>query len=305
MTRLLDGSPAEDSRRRAVGAGDAGAGHAAEEEVEHAAEVGVRVVVGLAPAQVAVQRHVVEQRLQRVVRLDHRVGHRVGAIAPGGERLVVPAEPVGLVVGDDVAGSGWSGTPRRCCRRGSRATGSARAAPGHRRTGPAGRSGQCSRHSGTRSASTTLAAVGVSPPASGSSKSSSARRSRVAMSRRAAPSRSGPSGVASAVRTASVSTSTSTAGPLRATCLATAARISSSLQGCSSSSSTLCTRVPNRAPPPSESHRDVHQPQRVVGRRRRRVEGRQVGQVGLVVGLADLRLAAHPGASWAAAVRAL
>ena len=52
--------------------GVSGAAHAAQVEVEHAAEVTRGVVAGLPPAQVAVHHDGVEQRLQRVVGVQHR-----------------------------------------------------------------------------------------------------------------------------------------------------------------------------------------------------------------------------------------
>ena len=62
----------------------------------------VWVVAWLAPAQVAVQRDPVKQRLQRVVRLDHRGLECLGAVVPRGQRLVVTAKTVGLEVDDEV-----------------------------------------------------------------------------------------------------------------------------------------------------------------------------------------------------------
>ena len=57
-----------------------GAAHAAQEEVEDAAEVARRVVRRQPPAQVAVQDDGVEQRLERVVAVQHRPGHLGAAV---------------------------------------------------------------------------------------------------------------------------------------------------------------------------------------------------------------------------------
>ena len=90
-------------RRRRRGGGPA---HAAQEQVEGAAEVALGGVVGQPPAQEAVQRHAVEQRLERVVGVDHRGGEALGGVVRGGEGFGGRAEPVGLVVDDDEAGAG-------------------------------------------------------------------------------------------------------------------------------------------------------------------------------------------------------
>ena len=63
----------------------------------------LRVVVGQPPAQVAVQHDGVEQGLERVVRVQHRVGHQRGRVVEGGQRALRVAELVGLVVDDDIA----------------------------------------------------------------------------------------------------------------------------------------------------------------------------------------------------------
>ena len=80
--------------------GTSGAGHPAQEQVEHAREVLVRVVAAQPPAQVAVQRHRVEQRLEPVVRVLHLGRQRGGPVVPGAQRLARRGEPVRLVVGD-------------------------------------------------------------------------------------------------------------------------------------------------------------------------------------------------------------
>ena len=75
--------------------------HAADEQVQHRPEVPVRVVAGLPPAQEPVQRDGVQQRLQRrsARAASPRPAPRAGsATAVSGSR----AEPVGLVVDDDV-----------------------------------------------------------------------------------------------------------------------------------------------------------------------------------------------------------
>ncbi len=94
--------PREDARDVAVATEHAGAAHPAQEQVQHPAEVEVRVVADLAPAQVTVQRHGIQHCLQRVVRVEHRLLHRLVAVVPGGQRLSPRREPVGLVVDDQV-----------------------------------------------------------------------------------------------------------------------------------------------------------------------------------------------------------
>ena len=89
--------------RHRVGARRIRRTHAAHEQVEDATEVLVGVIVGQAPAQVAVQRHRVEQGLQRVVGGDHFGLQRGGAVVPGGQRLPRRTQLVGLVVGQDEA----------------------------------------------------------------------------------------------------------------------------------------------------------------------------------------------------------
>ena len=79
-------APREHAARDAVDDRRVRADHAAQEQVEDAGEVAVGVVARQAPAQVAVQRDGVEQRLQRVVRVLHRRGQRGGAVVPGRQR---------------------------------------------------------------------------------------------------------------------------------------------------------------------------------------------------------------------------
>ena len=95
-------------------------GHPAHEQVEHAGEMALGVIAAQPPAQVAVQRRGVQQRLQAVVRALHLRRERRGAVVPGGQRLAGRGQPVRLVVGDRER------APRparrgRCCRSGSRA----------------------------------------------------------------------------------------------------------------------------------------------------------------------------------------
>ena len=97
--------PREDPARAAVDARRLRPAHAAEVEVEHAAEVLGRVVVGQPPAQVAVEDDGVEQRLERVVGVAHRLVEDGGAVLPGGRRGGPVAEPVGLVVDRQEAGA--------------------------------------------------------------------------------------------------------------------------------------------------------------------------------------------------------
>ena len=60
-------APREHAARRPVGHRGLGAGHPAQEQIQDAREVRVRVVAGQAPAQIAMQRDGVEQGLKAVV----------------------------------------------------------------------------------------------------------------------------------------------------------------------------------------------------------------------------------------------
>ena len=79
-----------------------GSDHAADEQVGHAAEMAFRVVAQAEPpAQIAVQGHAVQHRLQRVVTVCHRRRQQVGSV--GGERIsgAELVQAVRLVVDDD------------------------------------------------------------------------------------------------------------------------------------------------------------------------------------------------------------
>ena len=98
--------PREDAARLPAGQRGRGAAHPPDVEVEHAAEMGGRVVTGQPPSQVAVQRDSVQQGLQRVVRAEHRARQPGGRIVGGGELAGAGCrrtQPVGLVVDDDEA----------------------------------------------------------------------------------------------------------------------------------------------------------------------------------------------------------
>ena len=150
--------PGEHAAGHAVDHRRVGPGHPAQEQVEHAGEVALGVVAGQPPAQVAVQRDRVEQRLQRVVRALHLGGERRRAVVPGGQRLAGRREPVGLVVDDGVA--------RRRTRddevdaAGQVAAHAAGAAPG-RRAGP--RSRRAGRRAELRRAARRAIASSVEP----------------------------------------------------------------------------------------------------------------------------------------------
>ena len=97
-------APREHAARHAVDDRRVRPGHPAQEQVEHAGEVALGVVAGQPPAQVAVQRDRVEQRLQRVVRALHlrRERRRAGSARRSAPRRA--REPVRLVVDDREAG---------------------------------------------------------------------------------------------------------------------------------------------------------------------------------------------------------
>ena len=148
----------------------------------------------------------VEQQLQRVVGVHHRGVRRLGPVVPQAQGLVERAEPVGLVVDDEVAVAGRTvGDAQHRVDR-AREVAAQRRSPTRirrragRRTARTGRPAAGARAAGSRprGSSGTTRRPRMSPPASGSSKSSSARRSPGAMSASERSCASGPSGVRSA-----------------------------------------------------------------------------------------------------------
>ena len=77
--------------------------HAAHEQVQHAAEMSCRVIARLSPAQEPVQHNAVQQRLQRIVGVQHRLDQPRPAVVRRRQRLVGVAQPVRLVVDHQVA----------------------------------------------------------------------------------------------------------------------------------------------------------------------------------------------------------
>ena len=71
-------TPAEDSAGNAIDLRGLRSGHASNEEIEHAAEVNLRLVAGLSPAQKPMQGHGIEQCLQRIMRFHHSRAIRCG-----------------------------------------------------------------------------------------------------------------------------------------------------------------------------------------------------------------------------------
>ena len=92
--------PGEHAARRAVDHRRVRPRHPAHEQVQDAGEVALRGVARHPPAQVAMQRDEVEQRLQPVVGVGHLGGERGRAVMPGGQLLAGRREPVRLVVDD-------------------------------------------------------------------------------------------------------------------------------------------------------------------------------------------------------------
>ena len=192
--------PAEHTGRVPVDDGVSRAAHAAQVEVEHAAEVACGVVAGLPPAQVAVHHDDVEQRLQRIVGVQHRRGQPVAARSRR-RSAAGPGRRAGWSCsrrrGSGARPERRSGAPRRSSRRGSRA------ATGRRGRRPSSRSAYGSSGSSAgrcwRSRAPRPPAVRPgrrrSPPASGISKSSSRSRSGSPIWPRVRPGASGPSGV--------------------------------------------------------------------------------------------------------------
>ena len=261
-TRAAGGRPAEHARRVPVDDRGVRAAHAAHEQVEHAAEVPLGVVAGQPPAQEAVQHNGVQQRLQRVVGVQHRLGQPGRAVVGGGHRPTRLAEPVGLVVdhheprptdpvdpGDPqhhVDRAGQVAAQRLIAER--------PAGPAGRRTPPAGRRPeQVPATAGATSRSRTRAARSRrSPPASGNSKSSSRSRSARPMSASVRPGRAVPAGsraAAAAPRRAASAAARrpATSAAARETCVEQLGPQVGARAG-SAFSSTACTRVPNVAP---------------------------------------------------------
>ena len=144
-TRRRRGPPGEHAARLPVDDRYVGTGHAAQEQVQGAAQVTVGGVAGQPPPQVAVQGDDVEQRLQRVVGVLHGGGERLGPVVPCREVLAVGAEPVRLVVDDDEALAPID-RPARAARRRGCPSGS-RAAAGR---GPDRGAGRRTRRAGRR-----------------------------------------------------------------------------------------------------------------------------------------------------------
>ena len=88
------------------------AGHASNEQVEHAGQMAVRRVPGQPPAQIPVQRDRVQQRLQPVVRATHLLCQHVRSVVRKREWLARWAEPVRLVVDDGEPRGGRAPNPR-------------------------------------------------------------------------------------------------------------------------------------------------------------------------------------------------
>src|SRR5437764_6757313 len=95
-------SPAEDTARLPVDDRCLGATHATQEQIEHATEIAVGVISAGTPAQVAVQRYEIEQKLQRIMSLEQRLGQGGRPVMPGGQWSISAAEPIRLVVDDEV-----------------------------------------------------------------------------------------------------------------------------------------------------------------------------------------------------------
>ena len=92
--------PREHAARHAVDDRRVRPRHPAHEQVQHAGQVALGRVARQPPAQVAVQRDGVEQRLEPVVRVRHLGAERGRAVVPGGQVLARQREPVRLVVDD-------------------------------------------------------------------------------------------------------------------------------------------------------------------------------------------------------------
>ena len=212
----------------------------------------VGVVAGQPPAQVAVQRDAVEQRLQRIVGV--RPSRRAAARVVCRERVgrAAGVEAVGLVVDDDEA------VPGDGIGHAQHGVDGALQEPGEVDLEAAVGELLCVDDAAGRAAAGWRAAPrrcatrwrAASVDDSGRSKSSSARRSAAGMSARRRPSASGPSGVRTAANRPAVSTAGSTSRRSRPSCSSTSAARWASSDGSAGSmrSSTVCTSVPNDAP---------------------------------------------------------
>ena len=207
VTSAAGGLPGEDSARLAVDDGVDGAAHAPQVQVEHSAEVQLRRIAALAPAQIAMQRDRIQQRLQRIVRARASLrpaargcSRRPSAVRSRGGA----AEPVRLVVHDDVAVGGLPGriptrriASRLPFRNRAAADRVAAARPADRCRRPADRprfAAEMAAEHGRQRAEGQLARRADHRPQSGSSNASSVSRSRAAKSRSRRPSAAGPSG---------------------------------------------------------------------------------------------------------------
>ena len=103
VTNRAGGAQLNTPARMAVQHRGIGPAHSAQEQIQHAAQMSCRIVIRLPPAQEPVQDNAVQQRLQRVVRVQHRLGHPLLRVVGGRQRSVRLAEPVGLVVNDQKA----------------------------------------------------------------------------------------------------------------------------------------------------------------------------------------------------------
>ena len=175
--------PREHAARGAVDHGRVRPGHPAHEQVQDAGEVALGGVARQSPAQVAVQRDGVQQRLESVVGVRHLGAQRGWPVVPGGELLAGRREPVRLVVDDgealpanahdEIDAAGEVAPDARTEPRIEEAFGVAR-------QGVVGDSVR--RRTSAIAASVSAAPLGSSPPTSGSSKFNSSSRSPRTMS---------------------------------------------------------------------------------------------------------------------------
>lgn len=75
-------TPAGDRRRWRSAA------HAADEQIQHATEVALWLVPGLSPPQEPMQHNAVQQRLQWIVGMQHRLGHPLTVVVGGRQQAI-------------------------------------------------------------------------------------------------------------------------------------------------------------------------------------------------------------------------
>ncbi len=262
-------------------------------------------IARLSPPQEAVQHNAVQQRLQRIVRVQHGLDQPRSVVVGSGQRPIRVAQPVRLVVDHQIAlppPIRQSAAPRRPSRSDIRAA-AGRPAPSPVK--PVGVGGQrIGRPAGARRSST----PDVGQPNDPARRPAGRRRPAETRSpspaigpadpiwRSVNPPANGPSGVSCIGTIAAASSAAGTSTGHHTECRGSAPRVRRSRSAANGSavSSTACTSVPNFAPVGSSAIGDG------MSGPGRRLDQRNVAD--FVVQLGDLRLTAHPSSSSAARI---